>query len=108
MQVVLTGDHRLQHAHQCRCKKTSAHKHVPCRLREKLAEYRASEGSADLSGAVSVPPGSADLTLKVKDIDPRNIPEGLASAEDHAHPAGELFTEQLETGKRPHLNVKVC
>ena len=79
---------------------------MPCRLRKKLAEFRASEGFATLSGALSVPPGSADLTLKVKDIDPRHIPKGLASAEDQATPAA-LLTEQLGAGKWPRLKVKV-
>jgi hypothetical protein len=48
-----------------------------------------------------VPPGSADLTLKIKDVDPQHLPKGLASMEDE--PGAKLIGVE----KKPHLKVKV-
>lgn len=48
-----------------------------------------------------MPPGSADLTLKIKDVDPHHLPKGLASMED------EPDAELVGVEKKPHLKVKV-
>lgn len=64
-----------------------------------MATYR---GSGNGPGAVGVPPGSADLTLKLKDVDPQHIPKGLVLTED------EACTKHDENHKKPHLKIKVC
>ena len=48
-----------------------------------------------------MPPGSADLTLKVKDVDPQHIPEGLADSN------GDVSAKSDEDRKKPHLKIKV-
>ena len=48
-----------------------------------------------------MPPGSADLTLKIKDVDPHHLPKGLASMEDE--PGAKLIGVE----KKPHLKLKV-
>lgn len=64
-----------------------------------MVTYR---GSGNGPGAVDVPPGSADLTLKLKDVDPQHVPRGLVSTKD------ESSTKHDENHKKPHLNIKVC
>jgi hypothetical protein len=41
--------------------------------------YHSSDGIPDGDDEIGVPPGSADLTLKIKDVDPHHFPKGLAS-----------------------------
>ena len=82
---------------------TQAHKHsrcdpCNCRLRKKLATYEDLQGAP---GSLGVPPGSADLTLKIKDVDPRHIPEGLADSDS------DPSAEPNEDRKKPHLKIKV-
>ena len=69
-----------------------------CRLRKKLAVYKGSDGAPANFG---VPPGCADLTLKIKDVDPRHVPRGLADSDN------ALSAEPDEDRKKPHLKVKV-
>ena len=69
-----------------------------CRLRKKLAVYKGCDGTLANLG---VPPGSADLTLKVKDVDPRHVPKGLADSDDAPS------AEPDEDRKAPHLRIKV-
>ena len=67
-----------------------------CRLREKLATYKGSNG---VPGHYGVPPGSADLTLKIKDVNPWHIPEGLMLADSDY----EFMATATSESNRPHL-----
>lgn len=68
------------------------------RLRKKLATYK---GLDKAPAGYGVPPGSADLTLKIKDVDPRHVPKGLMLADS----GNELVAEAEEECDRPHLNT---
>ena len=52
---------------------------------------------------LGVPPGSADLTLKIKDVNPEHIPRELALADS----ACKLGAESYGDHKKPRLKVKV-
>ena len=72
-----------------------------CRLRHKLAFYSGSGAAQNSSGALGVRPGRADLTLKLKDVDPQNMPTGLGLIESEPDP------ELLGADNEPHLKTKV-
>ena len=70
-----------------------SHKDVTRRLRVKLVKT-----GSELEG-VGVHPGSADLTLKLKDVDPAEAPPLDANMSSKVRPW---------VGQLAHLKVKVC
>lgn len=72
-----------------------------CRLRAKLAQIGSHEEWLGVS------PGYADLTLKLKDVDPTTAPELDLNMSSNVRPR-VCTTLQLSTAKMAHLKVKVC
>ena len=71
------------------------------RLRAKLSQTNSEEGG------IGVHPGSADLTLKLKDVDPAEAPALQVNMSSKVRPriASAL---QRSKPKHAHLKVKVC